>query len=81
MSTPPTPPGWRVKSLTVNFGGSIEVTVLAPVAGAWYVEVSRDGDWEILNTAGEIPDPATRSAIMATVSAYSIRRAFGDNTR
>lgn len=81
MTTPPTPPGWRVGSLTVNFGGSIQVSVQSPEPKWWYVDVSRDGDWEIADGHGNLPESHERAAIMATVSAYAIRRAFGDNTR
>lgn len=81
MSTPPTPPGWRVSSLTVHFGGSIEVAVNSPSGTIWHVSVTRDGDWLITSLTGDLPDNPTRSAIMATVSAYCIRRTFGDNTR
>jgi hypothetical protein len=81
MTTPPTPPGWRVISLTVHFGGSIYIVVQAPNSMAYNVNVSRDGDWDIVAADGGIPTPTERSAIMATVSAYSIRQAFGGNTR
>lgn len=81
MTTPPTPPGWRVLSLTVFFGGSIAVTVASPNDTTWHVSVSRDGEWTIFDIAGNLPTPAERSGIMATVAAYSIRRTFGDNTR
>jgi hypothetical protein len=72
MTTPPTPPGWRVFSLTVIFGGSLEIEVQAPDQTTWHVSISRDGDWSIFSSVSGIPKPAERSAIMATVSAYAI---------
>lgn len=77
MTTPQLPPGWRVESLTVRRGGSIDVVVSAPDLARYHVSVSRDGYWEITDAQGVPPAAHIRSAIMATVSAYSLRRAFG----
>ena len=70
-------PAWRVESLTVKRGGSIDVTLFSPAGGRWNVSISKDGDWEIVSDLGALPSPAYRAAIMATVSNYSIRRTFG----
>ena len=70
-------PGWRVESLTVKRGGSIDVTVSDPQSVRWHVAISRDGDWDIVNDLGEPPSSPIRSGIMMTVSNYSIRRTFG----
>lgn len=70
-------PGWRVESLTVKRGGSIDVTVSASDGERWYVAISRDGEWDVVNGLGEPPDSPTLKAVMATVSNYSLRRTFG----
>lgn len=70
-------PGWRVESLTVKRGGSIDVTVSYNGSERWYVAISRDGEWDIVNDLGEPPVQAKLTAIMTVVSNYSIRRTFG----
>lgn len=77
MTTPIPLPGWRVESLTVKRGGSIDVIVSAPDGERWYVAISRDGEWDIVNGLGEPPASEMIKPIMAAVSNNAIRRTFG----
>lgn len=77
MTTPQPLPTFTVRSFCVSDAGSIDVWLKASDGVNWYVAVTADGSWHIVNDLHELPSPAAHNAIMAAVSHYSLRRTFG----
>lgn len=77
MTTPQPESGYRVTAFTLTDDGSVAASVGGPNSWLWYVTISPDGDWFVCSQGGATPDRWVRSAIMAAVSHYSLRRTFG----
>lgn len=76
MTTPQPLPVFAVVIFGRNDNGSIDIALDASDGVRWYVVVTREGSWHIVNDLHELPSPAIHSAIMAEVSSYSMRRPF-----